>query len=59
VSGQVQWFVEWDWPQAIECHRRAITLDPGNAWSHSMLGHVLSRLGRHDQAGVHLARARP
>jgi TolB-like protein/Flp pilus assembly protein TadD len=55
VAGQVQWFFEWDWPRAIDCHRRAIALDPSNAWSHSMLGHVLSQLGRHDEARPYMA----
>jgi TolB-like protein/Flp pilus assembly protein TadD len=47
VSGQISWFFEWDWPMAVERHRRAIALDPSNAWSHTMLGHILSQLGRH------------
>ncbi len=37
---------EWNWPAAVAAHRRAIALDPSSAWSHSMLGHVLSQLGR-------------
>jgi len=49
VRGQVNWFFEWDWPAAINAHRQAIALDPGNAWSHSMLGHTLSQLGRHHE----------
>jgi len=57
VCGQVNWFFEWDWPAAVECHRRAIALDPSNAWSHSMLGHVLSQMGRHDEGEPYLQQA--
>lgn len=57
VCGQVSWFFEWDWPSAVDRHRRAITLDPSNAWSHSMLGHVLSQLGRHDEGRPYLEQA--
>ena len=49
VNGQVNWFFEWDWLAALEWHRRAIALDASNAWSHSMVGHVLSQMGRHDE----------
>jgi len=48
VCGQISWFFDWDWLTAVEHHRRAIAFDPSNAWSHSMLGHVLSQLGRHE-----------
>lgn len=49
VCGQISWFFERDWSMAVERHERAIALDPSNAWSHSMLGHVLSQLGRHEE----------
>ncbi|MEP7310689.1 MAG: tetratricopeptide repeat protein [Acidobacteriota bacterium] len=50
VFGQVNWFFEWDWPAAESAFRRAVALDPSFAWSHSMLGHVLSQCGRHEEA---------
>ena len=50
VSGQVQWFFEWDFHAADGEFRKAVALDPSNAWAHSMFGHALSQLGRHDEA---------
>ena len=57
VCGQVNWLFEWDWPAAIAALRRAIGLDPSHAWTHSMLGHVLSQLGRHDEGRPFMERA--
>jgi Flp pilus assembly protein TadD len=57
VWGQVNWFFEWDWPAANAAYRRAIDLDPSSAWSHSMLGHLLSQLGRHDEGRPFMERA--
>jgi TolB-like protein/Flp pilus assembly protein TadD len=57
VCGQVNWFFEWDWPAAVTAYRRAIVLDPSSAWSHSMLGHLLSQLGRHDEGRPFMERA--
>ena len=53
MCGQISWFFDWDWLTAVEHHRRAIAFDPSNAWSHSMLGHVLSQLGRHEEGKPH------
>ena len=50
VSGQVQWF-EWDFGAADAAFRQAVALDRSNAWAHSMFGHALSQLGRHNEAG--------
>ena len=57
VWGQVNWFFEWDWTTAIACQRKAIELNPSNAWSHSMLGHVLSQTGRHDEGRPYMEQA--
>jgi TolB-like protein/Flp pilus assembly protein TadD len=51
VSGQVQWFFEWDFEAADGAFRQAVALDSSNAWAYSMFGHALSQLGRHDEAG--------
>jgi|KBSMisStandDraft_5_1062788.scaffolds.fasta_scaffold50752_2 TolB-like protein/Flp pilus assembly protein TadD len=48
--GQASWFLEWDRPTAEAAFRRAVALDPSNAWAHSMLGHLLSQGGQHDEA---------
>jgi TolB-like protein/tetratricopeptide (TPR) repeat protein len=56
--GQVSWLLDWDWPTAETAFRRAVALDASNAWAHSMLGHVLSQSGRHDEASPFMQRAR-
>jgi TolB-like protein/Flp pilus assembly protein TadD len=58
VSGQVRWFYDWDFSAADAAFRRAVQLDPSNAWAHSMFGHALSQLGRHDDARAAMERAR-
>jgi TolB-like protein/Tfp pilus assembly protein PilF len=58
VSGQVKWFYEWDFHAADTAFQKAVTLDPSNAWAHSMFGHALSQLGRHDEARTAMERAR-
>jgi TolB-like protein/Flp pilus assembly protein TadD len=50
VSGQVQWFFEWDFSAAETAFRKAVELDPSNAWAHTMLSHVVSQMGRHKEA---------
>jgi TolB-like protein/Flp pilus assembly protein TadD len=57
VLGQVNFFSEWDWPAAEAAYRRAVVLDPSFAWAHSMLGHLLSQSGRHDEARLVMRRA--
>jgi TolB-like protein len=52
------WLLEWGWPTAETAFRRAVALDPSNAWAHSMLGHVLSQSRRHDEASQFIRRAR-
>jgi TolB-like protein/Flp pilus assembly protein TadD len=56
--GHVSWLLEWDWPTAETAFRRAVALDASNAWTHSMLGHLLSQSGRHDEASPFMRRAR-
>jgi TolB-like protein/Flp pilus assembly protein TadD len=50
VSGQVQWFFEWDFSAAETAFRKAVALDPSNAWAHTMLSHAVSQMGRHNEA---------
>lgn len=57
VAGQICWFFDWDWLRAADHHRQAIALDPSNAWSHTMLGHILSQLGRHDEGWRYMEQA--
>jgi TolB-like protein/tetratricopeptide (TPR) repeat protein len=58
ASGQVKWFYEWDFRAADAAFRKAVALDASNAWAHSMFGHALSQLGRHDEARTVMERAR-
>jgi TolB-like protein/Flp pilus assembly protein TadD len=57
VSGQVHWFFEWDFRAADAAFRKAVELDPNNAWAHSMFGHSLSQLGLHEEARTAMDRA--
>ena len=54
----VNWMFDWDWGSAEAGFRRATSLDPNYAFSHLVLGHLLSQLGRHDLARVSTRRAR-
>lgn len=56
--GNVQLFIDWNWPEAEAHYRRAIALDPGYALGHRMLGVVLSHRGRHEGARAAMRRAR-
>ncbi len=58
VLGTVAFWYEWDYPKAEELLRRAIARQPGSVDSHYLLGHLLSNLGRHDEALIMVRRAR-
>ena len=49
---------DWDWVGAEREARRAITLNPNSAWAHYAYAHLLSNLGRHQEAIAEGARAR-
>ena len=57
VSGQVQWFFDWDFSAAETAFRKAVALDPSNAWAHTMLSHAVSQMGRHKEARLLMERA--
>jgi TolB-like protein/Flp pilus assembly protein TadD len=57
VSGQVQWFFDWDFSAAETTFRKAVALDPSNAWAHTMLSHAVSQMGRHKEARLLMERA--
>lgn len=58
ARGYLDWMLEWHWPAAETMFRRAVDLDPRNAWAHIMLGHLLSQMGRHNEALAETRRAR-
>jgi len=56
LSFSLIWY-EWDWVGGEREAKRAIALNPNSAYSHFALAHVLSDLGRHDEAIAEGARA--
>ena len=50
------WY-DWDWAEGEKEAQRAIAINPNSAHGHFALAHVLSDLGRHDQAIAEIARA--
>jgi serine/threonine-protein kinase len=51
------WF-DWNWADGLREAERALALNPNSAFAHFAYGHVLSDLGRHDEAIAEIARAR-
>ncbi len=58
VLGTVAFWYEWDYRKAEDLLRRAIARQPGSVDSHFLLAHLLSHLGRHDEALIMVRRAR-
>lgn len=51
------WF-DWDWGAAEEHYKRALDLDPANGQTRLFYAHMLSNVGRHDEAIAEIRRAR-
>lgn len=58
AAGYVTWLLDWDWMAAEASFRRMISVDPGYATAHRMLGQVLSHTGRHAEAEAAMQRTR-
>ena len=58
VLGFVRFWYDWRWAEAEREFVRAIELNPNAAEPHLGYSHLLSNLGRHDQAIVEIRRAR-
>ena len=58
ARGYVSFSIDWDWTGAEVAVRRAIALDPHYAVAHRQLGHLLSQMGRHEEARAAMDRAR-
>jgi TolB-like protein/DNA-binding winged helix-turn-helix (wHTH) protein/Tfp pilus assembly protein PilF len=58
VLGWIGFWFDWDWAGAESQFKRAIELSPENADSHRGYAHLLSNLGRHDEAITAIERAR-
>ena len=54
---QVQFAREWDWPSAEREYRRAIALNPADAFSHRFYGHFLRAMGRWPEAAAEMRRS--
>ena len=57
-QGNVNYWIDWDWPAAEAAYRRAIDLDPSYALAHRNFGVLLATVGRHEEARACLKRAR-
>jgi TolB-like protein/tetratricopeptide (TPR) repeat protein len=55
--GFVHYHYDWDWAAAEKEFRRAISLNPRSAQSHTLYTHFLSGMGRFDEAQVQGRRA--
>lgn len=51
------WY-EWNWKTAEERHLHGIDLDPNNSQSRTFYAHLLSNIGRHNEAVREISRAR-
>jgi serine/threonine-protein kinase len=55
--GWIAFWYEWDWPGAERAFLRALEIEPNHASAHLGYGHVLSILGRHEEALARVDRA--
>lgn len=58
VLGTVAFWYEWDYARAEDLLRRAMTRQPSSAESQVYLAHLLSNIGRHDEALAEIRQAR-
>jgi len=58
ARGYVSFFLDWDPVSAEAAARRAVALDPNNAFAHMFLGVVLTQLGNHVESRDVMRRAR-
>jgi DNA-binding winged helix-turn-helix (wHTH) protein/TolB-like protein/Tfp pilus assembly protein PilF len=54
---RVLWQYDWDWPAAEREFKRAIELDPGNAFAHRIYGYYLASMGRVDESVAAIKKA--
>jgi tetratricopeptide (TPR) repeat protein len=58
MLGWIDHWFEWDWAASEANFQRAIKMDPNNTESHLGYAHLLSDIGRHEQAIEEVRRAR-
>jgi TolB-like protein len=49
--------MQWRWGDSEKAHRRALSLEPGNAFPHQTFTIFCSFMGRHDEAVFHASKA--
>jgi TolB-like protein/lipoprotein NlpI len=57
MLANIRFSVDWDWPAAEAEYRRALDLNASCADAHLYFGHLLSSLGRFDEARAHMEHA--
>jgi tetratricopeptide (TPR) repeat protein len=55
LLGGIRTWTKWDWKGGEASYRKAIELNPQNADAHSAYSHLMSVLGRSDEAMKHIA----
>lgn len=58
ILGFIKFWFDWDWAGSESEFRRAIELNPNNADAHRGYAHLLSNIGRHEEALREVERAR-
>ena len=58
ILGFIKFWFDWDWAGSESEFRRAIELSPNNADAHRGYAHLLSNIGRHEEALREVERAR-
>ena len=56
--GSTLFWGDWNWREAENQYKRALELNPDDTNAHLLYGHLLSNLGRHDEALLEVKRAR-
>ncbi len=56
--GMTHFWGDWDWAEAEKQYIRAIELNPNNSLAHLFYAHLLSNIGRHEEALVRVKRSR-
>ena len=56
--GHIMFWYDWDWAGAESQHKRSLELDPNSADALQFYAHLLSNIGRHDEALAKIKRAR-
>jgi DNA-binding winged helix-turn-helix (wHTH) protein/TolB-like protein/Tfp pilus assembly protein PilF len=57
ARGTVRFWFDWDWAEAERDFKRAIESNPNHAYAHLRYAHLLSNIGRHEEAITEAKRA--